>query len=232
MAKYLTEQQIEKAIYLDFEGPGSSQSNPDPEPILIGMLCENKYEVVVHGKDFESWANEKEFEFLPLSQLAESVYQRAKAEKRHIVHWSSHEPSVFARYGVFLNDMGFDVKKPAKKIFRKRFRQFKKDQKEFRNPNTAITKKKQLRSQAFSLLTLIAHDELKFPRPASFGAGYVGKWIRGMLKQADIKEEYQQWSKSVKTYAAKLVNHNKHDCQATRHVAQYISGCNRQQLKD
>jgi hypothetical protein len=230
--KCLTEQQVEKAIYLDFEGPGSSQSNPEPDPILIGMLCEDKYEVVVHGKGFESWANEKEFEFLPLRQLAERVYQRANSEKRHIVHWSSHEPSVFSRYGISLDGIGFDLKKPAKKIFRQRFRHFKKDQKDFRLSSTAPSKKKQLRPQAFSLLTLIAQDELGLPRPASFGAGYVGKWIRGMLTQAVGKEDYQAWSKSVKAYATKLINHNKHDCHATQHVAQCISRLNRQEMKN
>jgi len=81
-------------------------------------------------------------------------------------------------------------------------------------------------------LTLIAQDELGLPRPASFGAGYVEKWIRGMLTQAVGKEDYQAWSKSVKAYATKLINHNKHDCHATQHVAQCISRLNRQEMKN
>ena len=61
------------------------------------------------------------------------------------------------------------------------------------------------------------------PRPDSYGAGKTGARIRYALKQAGKKSAYGAWSAGGKTKLTQVVEHNKHDCNATRYVLEHLA---------
>ncbi len=207
-----------RAIYLDFEGPGRGLAQTEgPPPMFAGTLIDGDYTFWVHEPCFETFAQSKGHCFLPLHDFVTKIFAQAEQEEHRIVFWSSHELELFAQQGCSLDTVGFDVIIPARDLYRPLFDEFNENDRRFRNPETSKSEKKRLRSKAFGLMSLVA-EHLGLPRPTSYGAGLVGKWIRTMLAQAQTRESFSQWAKSAKSSSTKLINHNKHDCAATRHI--------------
>ena len=214
----ITVQEAERALYLDFEGPGPSSKDKNPLPLFAGVRCESKYTLAVLDKCLESLAQEREVGYETLDNFLSDLLARAREEDRRIVFWTSHEKNLFASRGYPPGDIGFDVKIPAKASeLGCYFSSFRKAVAAFKNPKTSKTRKKSLRPKAFGLLTLIA-AEIGYPRPGDYGAGLVGKWVRHILGQATRKDRYAVWTQGGKAAVTKLLKHNRHDCFATERV--------------
>ena len=99
-------------------------------------------------------------------------------------------------------------------------KEWKKNVKKFESKKTSKTAEK-LRTKSFGLLTLFA-AEIGLPRIAGYGAGKVGGWIKDFEEQSQKKAAFELWSKSAKTKLTKLINHNKHDVEATQFVLEYL----------
>jgi hypothetical protein len=122
-------------------------------------------------------------------------------------------------------DIGFDVRVPAKAHpeLKHYFREFRSNNKNIRGPGAAKTRKSALRIKAFGLLAIIA-DDLGLKRPASYGPGFIGKWLRTTQEQNQSKSEtgYDRWSPSSKRNTTKLLKHNEHDCRATEYLLKWL----------
>ena len=223
--------EADRALYLDFEGTGASKTNPNPLPLLAGVLCESSYTVTVLDQRLEPLTYRSYIKYTPLDDFLGQLLKQAIDEQRRIAFWTSHEEKLFEERGYPPREVGFDVKIPTKETYlKKHFTQFRKDTKAFRDPNTSKTRKKILQPRAHSLLTIIA-GELGLPRPSGFGAGLVGKWLRSILDQSDKKTAYPTWSRGSKAAVTKLIKHNCHDCCATKFILDYLFSLENDTLK-
>jgi len=143
-------------------------------------------------------------------------------EKRLIVYFTSAEKQIFEDAGIPFTDHGFDLRPFARRsgLFKTQWREYKTNKEKLRKPLAKTTEKK-LRPKAHGLLSLLA-TSIGLPRPCSYGAGSVGKYIRYFMKQAKTKGRYADWSKGGKTKLTLLKKHNEHDCKSTRYVLEYI----------
>ena len=215
--------EAKRALYLDFEGPGSSKSAPDPLPLIAGVRCEGQYQATALDPALSTLADRPNVDYMPLDGFLDELLSWAQFEKRRIVFWTSHEKNLFIARGYPPGVIGFDAKIPTRNhsVLRHHFDEFKENTKRYRSSTTAKTTKTALRSKAYGLLTLIAAD-LGLPRPNGYGPGYVGKWIRSMVEQAKKKDSYDVWSPGVKKATTRLLKHNQHDCEATEFVLHYV----------
>ena len=213
----ITHHEALRAIYLDFEGPGEGADGHSPPPVFAGIMVDGEYSYFVTDPDLKDYEASEAAQFLPLNDFLHAVKHRADSENRRIAYWSSHEREMFRTSGNPIEEIGFDVKKPAKRLYLNTFKEFKKASGLFRSRATPKTTKKALRTQAFGLLTILA-AELGLGRPQGYGPGLVGGWISKIKKQASSKPSYAKWAKSAKAAATKTRKHNQHDCAATQHV--------------
>ena len=218
----ITAAEAQQAIYLDFEGRGQNRDQIAPPSSVCGLLIEGEYQFYILDPKLKDLAEDKAYPYYSnLKPFLNFVYEKSQQENRRIVYWSSHERNVFRDEGFPIDEIGFDLKRPAKKHFKGDFQTFRKNAKKFRTPGLAKSTKKILRPQSFGLLTLIA-GVIGLERPAAYGAGLVGKWVRLMQDQGVKKETYADWSKSGKTKASLLKKHNQHDCLTMQYVLEYL----------
>ncbi|MEE3232526.1 MAG: hypothetical protein VX294_00035 [Candidatus Latescibacterota bacterium] len=219
----ITGKGVERAIYFDFEGLGPSKNNPDPPPLLAGVLCEGDYQVFVLDTQLSDLTNEQEIRYQSLEKFCSTVLSKARQEDRRLICWSWYDLEVFRNQNFPPENIGFDVKIPFDKerkkdsTLKKVYQDYKKNKDKYRQKGLAAATKKALRPKAHSLLTLVA-AALGKPRPPSFGAGLVGKWLRSMIAQSQRQVPYQSWWPSAIKNVRKLLNHNRHDCCATKYV--------------
>lgn len=217
-------EEIQRAIYLDFESEGEKRNGDQPPPMVGGTLVEDVYTPTLLHCDLIPAAKAKGWDQAPLANYLKAIQERATAERRRIVYFSSTEFRIFKHHGFDIDEFGFDLRKPAKKsqLYKDVWETFKDSDRRFRDPDTAQTTRDALRTNAFGLLTLIAAD-LGMPRPNAYGPGKTGARIRYALKQARKKADYASWSPGGKTKLTQVVNHNKHDCEATRFVLEHLA---------
>jgi hypothetical protein len=222
----VTPEQATRAIYLDFESEGDSRSGEEREQVLGGTLVEEVYTPVLLIPLLEEAASANGWQHRTLGAYLIEVYERACTEGRLIVYFSSKEKDLFEAEGIVLGDRGCDLAVLARR-YKRRSRSFKdvwdkysKDKEKLKTTRAKTTRKK-LKTKVRGLLTLLA-AEIGLPRPGSYGAGLVGKRIRDVKSQAKQRDCYEKWTPTKKGMLTKLVNHNKHDCLATRHVLQHI----------
>lgn len=217
-------EEINRAIYLDFESEGEKPNGPQPPPVLGGAMVENIYTPTLLHPDLAHAAEAKEWGHTTLADYLKSIHDQANAENRRIVFFSSTEPTIFADHEVDISGSGFDLRGAAKtsNLYKDVWDTFKDNVRRFRDPDTAQTTRNAIRTKSFGLLTLVAAD-LGMQRPDSYGAGKTGARIRYALKQAGKKSDYGSWSPGGKTKLSQVVDHNKHDCKATRHVLEHLA---------
>jgi hypothetical protein len=217
-------EEINRAIYLDFESEGEKPNGPQPPPVLGGAMVENIYTPTLLHPDLAYAAEAKEWGHTTLADYLKSIHDQANTESRRIVFFSSTESTVFADHGFDISHSGFDLRVSAKqsKLYDGVWGTFKDNVRRFRDPDTAQTTRNAIRTKSFGLLTLVAAD-LGMQRPDSYGAGKTGARIRYALKQAGKKSDYASWSPGGKTKLTQVVDHNKHDCKATRHVLEHLA---------
>ncbi len=221
----ITLEEAQRALYLDFEGRGPSEADPDPLPLIGGVCCEGDYTATALDRSLDMISERPDVDFMPLDHFLGELLDQATFEERRIVFWTSHEKTLFTSRGYPPGDIGFDVRVPAKAHpeLKHYFREFKLANKKIRKPGTAKTMNRTLRTKAFGLLAIIA-DDLGLKRPANYGPGFVGKWLRTMQEQNQSKSGtgYDRWSPSGKRNTTKLLKHNEHDCRATEYLIKWL----------
>ena len=221
----ITHEEAQRALYLDFEGRGPASGGPDPLPLIAGIACEGEYTATALDLSIEMIAERPDVDFMPLDHFLGELLDQAMFEERRIVFWTSHEKMLFTVRGYPPGHIGFDVRVPAKAHpkLKHYFREFRTANKKIRNAGVAKTTKSVLRTKAFGLLAIIA-DDLGLKRPANYGPGFVGKWLRTMQEQSRLKSGlgYDRWSPSGKRNTTKLLKHNEHDCRATEFLLKWL----------
>ena len=220
----INKEEIDRAIYLDFESEGEKRNATPPPPVLGGVMVETIYTPTLLHPDLVHAAEAKEWVQTTLPDYLKSIHDQAKAENRRIVFFSSAAPPIFADHGIDISQHGFDLRDAAKRsgLYQTVWDTFKDNVRRFKDPDTAQTTRNEIRPKSFDLLTLVAAD-LGLKRPDSYEAGKTGARIRYALKQAGKKSDYASWSSGGKTKLAQVVDHNKHDCKATRHVLEHLA---------
>ena len=215
-----------RALYLDFEGNApTNRQMADPPPVLAGVLCEGEYQLSIVDKGLAALTEKDSgedpgYECVCLDTFLEELVRRARDESRRIVFWTAHERDLFEERGYPPGEIGYDVRVEAKPHFTGDFQDYKARYREYVNPDTAKSKKKQLRPTAHGLLTQITAT-IGLDRPELYGAGLVGKWIKHMRKHSK-KGAFQPWPRGAKAAASKLIKHNKHDCEATQFLLEHL----------
>jgi hypothetical protein len=217
-------EEINRAIYLDFESEGEKRNGEQPLPALGGTIVENAYTPTLLHPDLAHAAEARKWGHATMADYLESIHDQATAENRKIVFFSSTEFTLFADHGFDISHSGFDLRTSAKqsKLYETVWDTFEDNVRRFRDPDTAQMTRNEIRTKSFGLLTLVAAD-LGMPRPDSYGAGKTGARIRYALKQAGKKADYESWSPGGKTKLTQVVNHNEHDCKATRYVLEHLA---------
>ena len=221
----ITLEEAQRALYLDFEGRGPSGSGPDPLPLVGGVCCEDNYTATAFDCSLDMISERHDVDFMPLDHFLGELLDQAEFEERRIVYWTSHEKTLFTTRGYPPGEIGFDVRVPTRKHpeLKEYFSEFRSNNKKIRAPGAAKAAKIALRTQAYGLLAIIT-DDLGLKRPSSYGPGYVGKWLRTMQEQNQLKSGtgYDRWSPSGKRNTTKLLKHNEHDCRATEYLLNWL----------
>jgi Txe/YoeB family toxin of Txe-Axe toxin-antitoxin module len=214
----ITKDESERAIYLDFESRGNSWGERLPsrhEPVLAGILCEHEYNWFVLNEKMRLSIHAAQEPFAgkgsksTLKEFVQNLYNRAVRENRRIVYWSSAEREIFRQFGIDISLIGYDVRFPAKKKFKNRFKEFKKDEKAYKSAKKKYLQDK-LRSRAHGLLALIAADN-GLEKVSQYEAGKVGTKIAYI-------DRTKTFTSACKRKWTKLLKHNRHDCVATQYV--------------
>ena len=217
-------EEISRAIHLDFQSEGEKRNGGQPPPALGGTIVENVYTPTLLHPDLAHAAEARSWGHASLAEYLKAIHDQATAENRKIVFFSSTGSTIFAEHGFDLSDSGFDLRTFAlqSKLYDAAWNTFDDNVRRFRDPATPQTTRNAICAKSFGLLTLIAAD-LGLPRPDSYAAGKTGARIRYAIKQANRKSDYGAWSAGGKTKLTQVIEHNKHDCTATRFVLEHLT---------
>jgi len=220
----ITTEEIDRAIYLDFESKGKRPNKDQPPPVLCGTVIEGIYTPTLLHPDLTHASRANEWGHATLADNCESIQQQANAENRRIVFFSSEELTSLNDHGVEFLKSGFDLREHAQAsgLYQDAWTTFDESQRRFTDPDTAQATRDELRTKGFDLITLIA-QELGMQRPESYGAGKTGARIRYALKHASSKDDYESWSPGAKRKLMQAVDHNQHDCRAIHFVLDHLA---------
>ena len=220
----ITTEEIDRAIYLDFESKGKRPNKDQPPPVLGGTLIEGIYTPALLHPDLVHASRANEWGHATLAEHCESIREQANAENRRIIFFSSEELTPLNDHGLDLSKSGFDLREQAQAsgLYKDVWTTFDESQRRFTEPDTAQATRDELRTKSFDLITLIA-QELGLQRPDSYGAGKTGARIRYALKHASSKDDYESWSPGAKRKLMQAVDHNQHDCRAIHFVLDHLA---------
>ena len=215
---------IERAIYLDFESTGKKPKKEHPPPALAGVVIEGVYAPTLLDPDLAHAADANEWGHASLPDYLQTIHDQAKNEQRTIVFFDSPEFAVLKDHGVDLRESGVDLRTLAESsgLYTTVWTTFEDNERRFKDPETAQPTRDALRSNAFDLLTVIS-EELGMDRPHPYGAGKTGARLRYALKHARNKNDYETWSPGAKRRLLQAVGHNEHDCKALRFVLEHLA---------
>ena len=220
----ISTEDIDRAIYLDFESKGKRPNKEQPPPVLGGTLIEGVYTPTLLHPDLAHASHANEWSHAAVTDYYESIQDQAETENRTIVFFSSAELTSLNDHGVDLSKSGFDLRQHAEAsgLYQDVWTTFDESEQRFTDPDTPQTTRDELRTKGFDLITLIA-QELGMQRPESYGAGKTGARIRYALKHASSKDDYESWSPGAKRKLMQAVNHNQHDCRAIHFVLDHLA---------
>ena len=220
----ITTEEIDRAIYLDFESKGKRPDREQPPPVLGGTLIEGIYTPTLLHPDLVHASRANEWSHATITDHCESIQDQAKAENRMIVFFSSAELTSLNDHEVGFLKSGFDLREHARAsgLYEDVWTTFDESERRFTDPDTAQATRDALRTKGFDLLTLIA-EENGMKRPESYGAGKTGARLRYALKHAKSKDDYESWSPGAKRKLMQAVDHNQHDCRAIHFVLEHLA---------
>ena len=220
----ITTEEIDRAIYLDFESKGKKPNKEQPPPAFGGTLIEGIYTPTLLDPDLVHAAHANEWDHATVTESLQSIQDQANAEGRRVVFFNSSELTSLNAHGVDLSGSGFDLREHAKAsgLYKNVWATFDESERRFTDPDTAQATRDELRTKGFDLITLIA-QELGMQRPESYGAGKTGARIRYALKHASSKHDYESWSPGAKRKLMQAINHNEHDCRAIHFVLGHLA---------
>ena len=106
----ITTEEIDRAIYLDFESKGKRPDKEQPPPVLGGTLIEGNYTPPHHAPHLVHAAHANEWDHATVTESLQSVQDQANAEGRRVVFFNSPELTSLTAHGVVLSGSGFDLR--------------------------------------------------------------------------------------------------------------------------
>ena len=209
----LTYAEAERAIYIDFEQPKGSVANPG-RPALLGIL------VGAAGEDLEQLivderlasavtANRRRCRVATLDAAVAELMDRATAEKRRIVGWSNFDRDRLVEAcpgrAAEINERCINPLSTARQWARAI------------HPASAIVRA----APGSPRHTLDQYARLAgYPQTARIASGKPADWINTTLNRlAGVGGRYRSLSRVGKRDWHDLLDYNRHDCLALRHVA-------------
>ncbi len=202
--------EIQRAIYLDFEGFEALS------PWMASVRCDGRTETVVFGDQSRELALAAEATGLrvePLREFLGRISDRAREEGRRIAAYSSRELQVFKQEGVnaeFVGESYLDVRGLAVPWRRQR------------HPEVEAREKRlRARRRARGLWhdpsgnSLLAMAKLAGVKTTScYGKGKTTSRLKAVADQIASKGGYAGLTSTVKRKWTNLIKHNRWDCEA------------------
>ena len=210
----ITEEEAQRAIYLDFEGRGAPHGQPAPPPVLGGTLIEGEYTDTIVSEELAQVAIGRSRDFVPLEEYLEDLLRRARVESRRIVYWTSHEAELFEQHGFPPGGLGFDLKIDVRPHMEDLFKEAREAKKALRTAKTKTAREKARRKASGLCVECAARHGFK--TPTNYGRGTVGITVKRALDQASRRPDYASWPSGAKRAWSRLVTHNKADCEAMK----------------
>ena len=179
----ITSIEADNAIYIDFEG------FEDKEPSIIGTLIGETFEQVVFDETLRLAAEINNLRFIPIEVYLTTLRDKAVAEGRRIVAYSSHEKTMFQQHAnLDISAQYADARLIAKVLRRK------------------------LEPDAPRPKALKEYFELiGYKRPTYLGERRTTSRIRAVADMLGKRKSFQSLTPVVKAKWTKLLQHNKHD---------------------
>ncbi len=197
----LTAEEVNKAIYIDYEG------NIKLPPTLLGWYVDGKYMASILEPLFETCANRYKAKGIYVEdhhQLVLRLIQKAEDEGRLIVSWSEHDYLIMCKVLT-----PSDVER-LKLVYRNAIRTAKPW---YRKKYGPLPEKATLN---------FFEDLLGFYVPDQFGLGLVGEALRLIRAQIQEGRGYANFSKAAKDGWTSVVRHNKLDLEGMAFVLKEI----------
>jgi hypothetical protein len=190
--KRLGRKQLERGIYIDFEG------NKGQPPKIIGVLIGNGFRQYTLDDALAGAAEYSEIDRTDIRSIATALLQQAQAENRHLVAWSEHELQMIGKFASLdVSSRYYNAKYGAKRWCRRR------------HPEAL--------GQGASLEAFM--DLTGFEAAAHLGKGNAGRRLRDVLAQLECRGEFSQLTRVAKAKWTNLLSYNQQDCRALRHIA-------------
>lgn len=179
----ITSIEADNAIYIDFEG------FEDKEPSIIGTLIGETFEQVVFDETLRLAAEINNLRFIPIEVYLTTLRDKAVAEGRRIVAYSSHEKTMFQQHAnLDISAQYADARLIAKVL------------------------RRELEPDAPRPKALKEYFELiGYNRPTYLGERRTTSRIRAVADMLGKRKSFQSLTPVVKAKWTKLLQHNKHD---------------------
>lgn len=197
----LTAEEVNKAIYIDYEG------NIKLLPTLLGWYVDSKYMASILEPLFETCANRYKAKGVYVEdhhQLALRLIQKAEDEGRLIVSWSEHD------YLIMCKVLTPSDAERLKMVYRNAIQTARPW---YRKKYGSVPEKATLN---------FFEDLLGFYVPDQFGLGLVGDALRLIRGQIQGGRGYAAFSKAAKDGWTRVVRHNKFDLEGMAFVLNEI----------
>jgi hypothetical protein len=211
MLGYITTSEVDKGIYIDFEG------NVGAVPTMLGVLytdLASNQEVftqyVLDEAFYPAGDAKEECVNLPINETFSSLAELARADDRRLFAWSTHEQSVVEEYlpDGRTKETILERIVDSHRIARRWKNRFYKD---VHFPY--ITGQGRHRLAEYQKL-------INYSLPTTATSGNTGQRLSSIRRQLITNNsDYSQLTGVTKSKWTKLLSHNKHDCVSMREVA-------------
>ncbi|HAE11559.1 MAG TPA: hypothetical protein DCG39_07945 [Opitutae bacterium] len=181
--------QIEKGIYIDFEG------FKDKSPSILGLLYDNQFEQIVLDADLEEAARHRGLLRMNLESAIRRVLEIAGGKRRKIFAFSEHERKVVLRHTNF------------QRSFSRRYRNVRIIAKSWINRNNPEN-----RPEDWGLKSIMKYVGPQIPSPLEeHSPTYRLREVKAMLLK---RKAYASLTKVKKNHWESLLAYNEWDCRA------------------
>ena len=189
--KRLGREQLERGIYIDFEG---RKGQP---PKILGVLIGDEFRQYTLDSALAGAAEYSRIETANIKAITSSLYEQARKEDRHLVAWSEHELQMMRKFASLdVSPRYYNAKYGAKRWCRVWHSEAPRD-------GASL--------DLFMKLT-------GFATAKHLGKGNAGQRLGYVLNQLDKRGEFSQLTPVAKQKWTNLLSYNRQDCQALRHI--------------